>query len=220
MQEPQLGWFGDRRRSATGDAMLAAMQSQQTMCLHALAKDRNETRRFNDWLDNEAVTRHEMLVRAGQLTARRVVGRHVLGVTDTSEVNFAIHADRKLGFGAVGNGRDIGVFVHPIVALDAEHGGILGLVGAEVINRPPGKVTDHKTREADDKESRRWLAGAEIAGDVLSEAAMITLIEDREGDIYDQFARCPVNVHLLVRAAQNRSVGHGQKLFDVGAIQR
>jgi hypothetical protein len=92
---------------------------------------------------------------------------------------------------------DIGVFVHPLLAMDATRGGILGLVGAEVINRPPGKVDPHKRRAADDKESRppgqargqaNWLAGAETAGDVLAEAAMITLVEDREGDIYDQFA--------------------------------
>ena len=217
MPDPQLGWFGHHRRAVTGDELLAAMQSQQTMCLHALAADRNQTLRFNDFLDNEAVTRYEMLVRAGQLTAQRAAGRHVLAVADTSEINFATHTGRKLGFGPVGNGKDIGVFVHPIIALDAENGGILGLVGAAVINRPPGKVADHKTRDAEDKESRRWLAGAETAGDVLADAAMITLVEDREGDIYDQFARRPDNVHLLVRAAQNRAVDGQQKLFEACA---
>jgi hypothetical protein len=214
VDQPQLGRFGDRRLAATGDALLAAMQRERTMCLTALSGDREETRRFNDFLDNEAVTRHEMLVQTGRLTARRVAGRHVLAVTDTSELNFATHAGRKVGFGAVGNGRDIGVLVHPIVAVDADHGGILGLVGAEVINRIKGKVADHKIRPADEKESRRWLAAAETAGDVLAGATMITMVEDREGDIYDQFARCPHNVHLLVRAAQNRSVGCNERLFE------
>ncbi len=213
MDQPQLGRFGDRRLAATGDELLAAMQKQQTMCLHALASGRSETRRFTDFLDNEAVSQHEMLVRAGRLTAQRAVGRHVLGIADTSEINFAAHTGRKRGFGTVGNGKDIGVFVHPIIAMDADHGGILGLVGAEVINRPPGKAENRKRRKADDKESRRWLAGAETAGDVLGEAAMITLVEDREGDIYDQFARRPDNVQLIVRAARDRSVGGNQKLF-------
>jgi len=213
MDQRQLGRFGDRRLAATGQALLAAMQKQRTMCLHELASDRGETRRFNEFLDNEAVSRHEMLVHAGRLTAGRATGRHVLAIADTSEVNFAGHTGRKRGFGTVGNGKDIGVFVHPIVAMDAEHGGILGLVGAEVINRPAGKVQHRKRRNADDKESRRWLAGAETAGDVLSEAAMITLVEDREGDIYDQFARRPDNVQLIVRAARDRSVGGDQKLF-------
>jgi hypothetical protein len=214
VDQPQLGRFGDRRLAATGDALLAAMQKERTMCLTALSGDREEARRFNDFLDNEAVTRHEMLVQAGRLTARRAAGRHVLAVADTSEFNYATHTGRKVGFGTVGNGRDIGVLVHPVIAVDADHGGILGLVGAEVINRIKGRVKDRKARPADEKESRRWLAGAETAGDVLGEAATITMVEDREGDIYDQFARRPENVHLLVRAAQNRSVGCEERLFE------
>ena len=43
---------------------------------------------------------------------------------------------------------------------------------------------------------------------------MITVVEDREGDIYDQFARRPDNVHLLVRAAQNRTVSADARLFE------
>jgi hypothetical protein len=216
MTQHQLGKFGDRRLAATGDCLLAAMEKQQTMCLHALADSRQELLRYSAFLDNEAVTRYEMLVRTGQLTAQRAAGRQVLVVSDTSECNYSRHTASKRGFGTVGNGTDIGVLIHPTVALDATTGGILGLVGAEVINRAPGKVGDHKLRDADDKESRRWLAGVETAGDVLAEAAEITMVEDREGDIYDQFARRPQNVHLLVRAARDRSVDGG-KLFETCA---
>ena len=214
MEQPQLGRFGDRRLAGTGDALLAAMQRSRTMCLSVLAANRAETRRFTDFLDNEAVTRQEMLTHAGRLTAGRAAGRHVLAIADTSELNFAGHTGSKSGFGTVGNGCDIGVFVHPIVAMDADHGGILGLVGAEVINRTQGRAGDHKTRRADEKESRRWLGGAETAGDVLAAASMITMVEDREGDIYDQFARRPDNVHQLVRAAQNRSLAPDGRLFE------
>lgn len=213
MTQHQLGRFGDRRLAATGDRLLAAMEKQQTMCLHALADSREEALRYGEFLDNEAVTRHEMLVRTGQLTAQRAAGRQVVVVSDTSECNYAAHTASKRGFGTVGNGTDIGVLIHPVVALDATTGGVLGLVGAEVINRAPGKVGDHKLRDADDKESRRWLAGVEMAGDVLAEAAEITMVEDREGDIYDQFARRPQNMHLLVRAARDRSVAGG-RLFE------
>jgi hypothetical protein len=92
----------------------------------------------------------------------------VLVIADTSQANFATHTGRKRGFGTVGNGKDIGVFVHPLLAMDAEHGGILGLVGAEVINRPRGEepapakagMEHRKRRKADDKESlQRWRGG-------------------------------------------------------------
>ena len=44
------------------------------------------------------------------------------------------------------------------------------------------------------------------ASQVLHEAARITVVADRESDIYEEFARRPANVHLLTRAAQNRLI--------------
>ena len=140
-------------------------------------------------------------------------------------------------FGKVGNGRDIGLFVHPVIALDAPQGdapqgdapqgdapegdapegGVLGLVDAEMIHRPTGPVAHRRSRNAEEKESRRWLRGMESAGPTLAAASRITMVEDREGDIYDQFARRPEAVHLLVRAARDRSVGPGLKLFATAA---
>jgi hypothetical protein len=209
-----LGGFGDRRLAATGEALLAAMQKQRSMCLDALAESRAQKRRFNDFLDSEAVSRAEMLVRSGQLTAQRAAGREVLVLADSSELTYTRHRASKRGFGPIGNDTEIGVLIHPLLALDAGTGGIIGLVGAAVINRAPGAVTDRKSRAADDKESRRWLAGAETAGDVLGSAARITMVEDREGDIYDQFAGRPDNVDLLVRAGHDRSLTSGAKLFE------
>jgi hypothetical protein len=87
MNQPQLGHFGDRRLAATGNALLAAMQKQQTMCLNELAGDSKEARRFNEFFDNEAVPRHEILGHAGTITAARAAGRHVLAIADTSELN-------------------------------------------------------------------------------------------------------------------------------------
>jgi hypothetical protein len=214
MDSPELGRFGDSRLAATGVALATAMRQRPTMCLSLLGGSREQTRRFAAFLDNEAVSRHEMLTFAGRLTGERARGRHVLAPVDSSELNYATHDGRKKGFGTVGSGRDLGVLLHPIIAVDAETGGVLGVVGAEVINRGPERVEDHKKRPADEKESRRWLASAELAGEVLAPAAMITVVEDREGDIYDQFARCPPNVHLLVRAAQNRALVEGGKLFE------
>ena len=67
------------------------------------------------------------------------------------------------------------------------------------------------------KESRRWLAGAERAGALLDEAASVTMVADRESDIYEEFALRPANVHLLTRAAQDRKLEDGRFLFE--AIQ-
>jgi hypothetical protein len=72
-----------------------------------------------------------------------------------------------------------------------------------------------KERDFADKDSRRWwLTGAEAAA-ALSEAGAVcvTVVEDREGDIYECFAFKPARVEKLVRAAQDRSLDGGGRLF-------
>jgi hypothetical protein len=45
-----------------------------------------------------------------------------------------------------------------------------------------------------------------MAADRLATAATITMVGDRESDIYDLFARRPANVHLLCRLAHPRAM--------------
>ena len=201
-----IGRFGDRRLECVGMALADAMQRQRTLCVHRLARDRNQAMQFVRFLDNPAVSTQEMLATAGRQTGERAQGRHVLAIEDTTELHFPSHGASKRGFGTGGNGADLGLFLHPVLAVDAATGGVIGLVECVVLNRTEGKVSDRRTRSADQKESRRWLHGAEVAGDVLSAAAQITVVADRESDVYDLFARRPAEVHLLCRSGQDRAV--------------
>jgi hypothetical protein len=218
MVEDDLGGFGDARLRRVGARLLTAMREQPTMCVHALAEDRNEEVAFGRFLDHDGVSQAEMVVTAGRLTGQRAAGRHVLAIQDTTELNFPAHTASKCGFGRSGNGRDIGLFIHPSIAVDARSGGVIGLVGTQVINRTGGKVADRKGRPAAAKESQRWLAAAEEAGEVLATAAMITVVADRESDVYDQFARRPAGVHLLSRSAQDRGLTTGLVLSKTIAV--
>jgi hypothetical protein len=214
MQAYSLGSFGDARRERVGTALVASMQHNRTMCLHRLAKDRRQARQFGTFLANPCVSTAEMVIYAGQQTGRRVAGRHILSIQDTTELHFATHIASKKGFGTAGNGADPGLFLHPSLAVDADTGGIIGLVDCAIINRTEGKVTDRHKRTAEEKESRRWLDGTIAARDVLSEAAMITMVADRESDIYDLFARRPANVHLLCRSMHDRILTNGTPLSE------
>ena len=210
----QLGRFGDKRLACVGGALLSAMQRQRTLCVHRLAKDRNQAIQFGRFLSNPAVTTQEMLATAGRSTGQRVAGRHVLAIQDTTELHFATHEASKRGFGKGGNGEALGLFLHPVLAVDAANAAVIGLVDCVVLNRTEGKVSDHKRRDTDEKESRRWLYGAEIAGERLADAALITVVADRESDVYDLFARRPAAVHLLCRSAQDRILVEGGLLSE------
>ena len=98
-------------------------------------RDTQRSVQFGRFLDNGAVSADAMLVHAGRHTGSRVAGRHVLAIQDTTKLHFANHTASKRGFGAGGNGVDLGSFLHPVIAIDAAHNGVIGLAGAEVIHR-------------------------------------------------------------------------------------
>jgi hypothetical protein len=214
MLEMTLGRFGDKRLECVGGALLAAMQRKRTLCLHRLAKDRKQARQFSQFLANPAVSSHEMLVTQARRTGHRAIGRHALAIMDTTDLLFPTHEASKHGFGVGSDGKHPGLFLHPVVAVDADHGGIIGLVDCTVMNRTEGKAADRRKRLAEEKESHRWRQGAEIAADCLADAAMITVVADAESDIFDLFAHRPANAHLLCRSGQNRAVTTGGLLAE------
>jgi hypothetical protein len=186
---------------------------------------------YGRFLHNGAATREVMLATAARHTAEAARGRHVLAIQDTTELNFSGHAGSKRGFGVVGNGRDIGLFLHPVIVVDAgdgdprqvgHAGGIVGLADANIYSRTRAPPGGRKSRERqrrvprpiEAKESGRWVRGLCEADRLLSEAAMVTSISDCEGDIYELFAAPrSTHVHLLVRAEHNRVLSDGGKLF-------
>ena len=190
------------------------MRAQRTVCLRRLGKGHAGEVRYSRFLNSPRVTAVEMLATAARYCGERVAGRHVLAIQDTSEINYQAHAGRVKGLGPAGNGTDLGFFIHPILAVDASHGGIIGLAGGQVWRRL-GKVTQNcRERAIEDKESRRWIDAARSSAQTLKAADMVTVVCDREGDIYELFAAIRgTGAHLLVRAAQDRSLAEGGHLF-------
>jgi hypothetical protein len=95
---------------------------------------------------------------------------------------------------------------------------VLGLVDNFFLSRKQNDRGSHKERAFAEKDSRRWLSGAESAEALVrAGAGCVTVVEDREGDIYECFAFKPAGVEKLVRAAQDRSLYDGTSLFSKAA---
>jgi hypothetical protein len=166
---------------------------------------------FTRFLRNEAVTPAEMAAHASEATARRVAGRDVIVIQDTSELALGGRRARANGYGPVGKGGALrGLLLHAVVAVEAGTGALLGLVDFKVWNRKGGKVKSRRTRTTAQKESRCWIEGATRAGEVLAQARSITAISDRGSDIYEYFARRPCHIDQIVRACQNRKIEAGE----------
>jgi len=162
---------------------------------------------FTRFLRNKAVTASEMAEYAAERTAARVAGRDVVVVQDTSELSLGGRRAKANGYGPIGKGGALrGLLLHAVLAVDASNGAVLGLVDAPVRNRSGGKVKSRRSRTTAQKESQRWLDGTARAGEVLAAAKSITGVSDRESDIYEHFVQRPDNMHLIVRACQNRRI--------------
>jgi len=202
-----------------GALLHAALVGRPGSCIRRLAEgNRARQIQFSRFLHNEAVTVAEMAETAAVRTAGLVAGRDVLAIQDSSELALGGKKARALGFGPVGRGGAIGgLLLHAVVAVDALTGALLGTVDVTVRNRQGGKVTARTQRQTADKESQRWLDGMFSAAEVLGAASRVTVVADRESDIYEEFARRPANVHLLTRVAQDRRVesaaGESASLF-------
>ena len=187
---------------------------RKTICLRRLGEGRRDEMCFGRFLHNPRVTLEEMLATTAAAVRLPVADRHVLAIQDTTEVNYQARARRTHGLGTVGNGRDCGFFLHPVLVVDAAHGGVLGLAGAQLWNRTTGKAANYRQLPIELKESSRWLAGAELAQEALLGAALVTIVADRESDIYDEFARIPdAHTHLVTRVCRDRALAEGAALY-------
>jgi hypothetical protein len=160
--------------------------------------------RLTRFLRNEAVSCEEMLAEAAARTAERCLGRHVVVIQDTTVLR------------STGGGGD---YLHAVLALDGQDGAILGLIDGQFLERTEGRRAARRTAGIEEKESFRWLEGADQAASVCAGATSVTVVADREGDIFEAFALRPEGAELLVRAAHDRSLEDGGALFAAIDVQ-
>jgi len=193
------------------------MVARKKTCLRQLGGgSRAQEVGFGRFVANEKVTIERLIDGWSEETAAAVAGRHVLAIQDLSEVHFPTTPERRRGLGEIGKGNNHGVLAHVMMAVDAATGSCLGLVAGAVWTRQGRVKTPHETRPLEDKESRRWIETAATAKTVLSQAASVTVVADRESDIYAEWATIPGdNFHLLTRARHDRAVAGGGTLASV-----
>lgn len=192
-------------------------------CLHHLAAGKRAVEmRFHRFLANPKVTVNKLIAGWSEDTVPAVAGRHILAIQDGSDINFRTSNGRDRGLGPIGKGVGRGVVLHPMIAVDAQTSECLGLVGGNLWTRP---AQDHKKKKINnarrplsEKESRHWIETAQAARTTLAAAAMITMVADREADIFQLWATVPgPNVHVLGRVFRDRPLSGGGTLMTVAA---
>lgn len=169
------------------------------------------------FLDHPDVSPQSILAAAAERTLAAARGATVLLIQDTTEINFS-GADRsRRGLGPAGDGKALGFFIHPMLAVSLDEEAVLGIAHAQIWSRALAPVCDRKTRPIADKESQRWLTATEAAAGFVGVAAEVIEVCDREADIYPHFAHRPAGVEMVVRARHDRKLVGGGLMFAASA---
>lgn len=171
-------------------------------------------------MNNDKVT-STSITNAYQRTCKEEIAaakcKHVLCLQDTCEINYEAHSDRmhKKGRqpGIVSN-KEAGCFLHACMAINADTMLPFGFTYIKMWNRDkdaPG-CKDRKYRQLDitEKESFRWCEAIDTTESLLGEKQLVTLISDRESDIYDLLTKADKKTKFLIRSCRSRCIDGGK----------
>jgi len=219
------GSFGDERLDNRGDKLVRSLFVKGSHSLRQIAHDYSEQKSSYRFLENERTTESAITAGISKRCAAAVKGKVVLSIQDTSEINLYNHKNRIKHDDSIGltnapkNG--LGFFIHPSLVVDAMTCFPYGYCDIQIWNRAlerdSKEIKDrqkYKSLTIEQKESNKWLAASKAAQESLQEAEKVIIVQDREGDIYEQFATIPdEHTDLIIRAKSDRTLPEGGKLF-------
>ena len=220
--------FGDKRLEARGEALHKALFQNGTRSIKGASRDWAEQKGNYRFLHSEKTTEEKLKEEIISRCSEAVKGKVVLAIQDTTEADLSTHigrlnladSEQGSGLGKIDNDRGgIGFKLHPSLVVDAGTCMPLGYSDIRIWHRPMdgGNRFDrnYKRLPIEEKESYKWLETSKNTKKNLAEAQAIIIVQDREGDIFEQFSQIPDDkTFLLVRAFINRTTIFEEKLWD------
>lgn len=196
-------------------------------CVHSirqLTQSDSECKAVYRFLQNKRVSESKLIKNMSANCCFSAQDKTVLCIQDTSEVNLYNHKNRVKKDEFIGSTNaaakgGIGFLLHPSFVIDAYSFVPYGFSDVKIWNRPLEKLTkkerNYNLLPIEEKESYKWIESSQKSKEVLEKSKKVIIIQDREGDIYEQFAMIPdQKTELLVRARANRTLLNKVKLFS------
>lgn len=216
--------FGDARLSKRALKMAAVFENNPGRSIPAAFVTRADWEACYRFFDNDSVTPQAMIEPHINATRERMKEYDVAVLAqDTTELDLTRPTQQVHGAGPIDSDVRRGAFFHPLIAFTCD-GVPLGLAGMQCWTRDAISKEDpkekHKKRETtpiEEKESYRWLIGLQQAKTAAEACPKTTCVctGDSESDIYELYALAHelraehANLHLLVRAGQDRATDQG-----------
>ena len=217
------GLTGDKRIDKRAQNLWSSLCKQPGSTISKLSDSRAEQMAYYRLLENEKLREQDLIDELVGRVCSLVDGRDILCVEDSSEINVSGNKNRlrpESGLGRSDNADNATCFkLHPALVLDAESLCPLGFSAVSVFVREEQKTDRferrYKRQPIAEKESYKWIEVSETSKTTLMKARRVTFIQDREGDIYEQFALVPdPKHHLLIRSRTTRNLEGGSNLYE------
>jgi hypothetical protein len=190
------------------------------LSISAASANYSEAKAIYRLVENPKITEEMIIETHKQATIKRIIEsgeKTILNVQDTTELNYT-GLKQTSGLGEIGSHiKSRGLIVHSSLAV-LTNGLPLGLLAQNVWARDPeerGKSKDSRNRPFEEKESYKWYTGMENSTNGIPDDIRVVNICDREGDIFEFFAKSIQNKReFLVRAVQNRKTDEDEKILD------
>lgn len=228
MEDRQFNDLKDQRLLRRGNLIFDKLFRTSVHSIRQIAQSDSEAKSIYRFLQNDNVSEADIIKNMSSNCISCCSDKVVLCIQDTTEVNLYNHKnrvkkDQYIGTTNAAKG-GIGFLIHPSFVIDAQTFVPYGFSDVKIWNRPLDKLTkkdrDYNKLPIEEKESYKWIESSLKSKKALSQAKQIIIIQDREGDIYEQFGCVPdQRTHLLVRARANRTLSDKTKLFDYIANQ-
>lgn len=224
VQKREFTDLDDLRLVYRGNKILGDLFSQGTHSIRRICRSEADAKGFYRFLLNDRVSEEDIVANLAANCTQACRGKYVVCIQDTTEVNLSSHAgrlkkDEFIGTTNALNSKGLGFLLHPSLVLDAQQGIPYGYSDVKLWNRPlqfQSKFERQYTKlPIEEKESYRWIEVSKNTRCLLTDVvAGMVIIQDREGDIYEQFATIPdERTDLLIRARTDRTLADKTKLF-------
>ncbi|TVZ25797.1 DDE family transposase [Gillisia sp. Hel_I_86] len=222
--------LGDKRLVYRGNKILSDLFSKSVHSIRQLSRNESDAKAVYRFLQNDRVSEGDIVENLVHNCQMACAGKFVVCIQDTTEVNLSSHGNRINKDGFVGttnakNSQGLGFFIHPSLVLDAVSGTPYGYSDIKIWNRPLEFASKHERQYGklpiEEKESYKWIeVSKNTQASLRGVVAGMVIVQDREGDIYEQFATIPdAQTDLLIRARTDRTLADGSKLFSCLADQ-
>lgn len=180
---------------------------------------------FYRMLSNTRFTHQNLLEGSFKLCLSNLDTDHVLAVQDTTEFNYN-GLKSKLSpddpdIGPTGSSKIAGFFCHPVLVVNPVSNFLIGFSSVQIYNRLWGQANKKERKYSqsgiEEKESYRWIGSSVETKELLPKDVRVTIIGDRENDIYEDFDRVPdQRTDLLIRSRCDRKIaGEYKKLYNL-----